>query len=178
MTSLSDLRPFVNRAGQKVRSSTGELVLDYGKGLLTLDAPSAQGASGDLRAGGEIALSNVTIRSDLDNAHIVSASLDGEPISRSKRMLLQAVSEERPTGFAAVDAGNSMKRIADIGRDPWRVKALQGLVVFRGTGPLQIQPLDFNGYPTGATSHGAELKLAPETIYYLVTRGVSGASAP
>lgn len=177
-TVLRDLRPFVDRIGQKVRSSTGELALDYGKGLLILDAPSAQGASGNLKVAGEIALGDVAIRSDLDNAHIVLVSLDGEPISRSKRMLLQAMSEEGPTDFAAEDAGGGVKRITNVGRDPWRVKALQGLVIFKRSGALRIQPLDFNGYPIGKASNGTELTLAPEIIYYLVTRRLESVSSP
>jgi hypothetical protein len=43
-------------------------------------------------------------------------------------------------------------------------------VKFRGGSVPQIQPLDFNGYPSGTVSSSPELKLAPQTIYYLVTR--------
>jgi hypothetical protein len=97
-------------------------------------------------------------------------SLDGQPLARSRRMLLQAMSEERATGFSVEDAGNGGKRIKDIGRDPWQVKTLQGTVKFGGGGSLQFQPLDFNGYPAGAAMRGLELKLAPRTLYYLLTR--------
>jgi len=50
------------------------------------------------------------------------------------------------------------------------VKALQGVVKFKNGTVAQIQPLDFNGYPAGPASHGTELKLARETIYYLITK--------
>lgn len=169
-TTLTDLKVFIDRAVQTVRSSTREVMLDYGKGLLTLNAAAAQGASGNLKAAGEIVLNDVTIQSDLDNAHIILVSLDGEPIGKSKRMLLQVMSEEKATGFATEDAGNGIKKITNIGRDPWRVKALQGSVKFKNGGALQMQPLDFNGYPIGTATRTTEIKLAPETIYYLVTR--------
>jgi hypothetical protein len=167
-TALSDLKPFIDRAAQIVRSSTHEVTLDYGKGLLTLNAPSVQGASGNLKGGGSIELADVTIQSDLDNAHIVLVSLDSEPLSKSRRMLLQAMSEEQATGFATEDAGNGVKKITNIGRDPWLVKKLQGSVKFKGA--LQIQPLDLNGYPKSAGLRRAGLQLNPETIYYLLTR--------
>src|SRR6185295_4843988 len=125
---------------------------------------------GDLGSGGDIELADLSIRSQLDNAHIILVSLDGEPLARSRRMLLQVMSEEQATGFAAEDAGNGIKRITDIGHDPWRVKALQGAVRFKTGAAPQFQPLDFNGYPQGAALRGVELKLVPETIYYLVTR--------
>ena len=169
-TTLTDLKPFIDRAAKIVRSSTRELTLDYEKGLLTVNSPAAQGASGNLKAGGEIALTDLSLRSDLDNAHIIVVSLDGEPLARSRRMLLQAMSEEQTTGFATEDVGNGIKRITNIGRDPWRVKALQGTVKFKSGSAPQTQPLDFNGYPAGTMSRGAELNLAPKTIYYLMTR--------
>ena len=95
---------------------------------------------------------------------------DLKPLSRSRRMLLQAMSEEQATGFATEDAGNDVKRITKIGRDPWRVQAPQGTVKFQSGSAPQIPPLDFNGYPAGAVSRSAELKLASRAIYCLVTR--------
>ena len=119
---------------------------------------------------GEIALTDLSIQSELDNAHFIVVSLDGEPLARSRRMLLQAMSEEQATGFATEDAGHGVKKITNIGRDPWRVKNLQGSLRFRNSRGLQIQPLDFNGYPDGPAKSGGELTLAPNTIYYLLTR--------
>ena len=115
-------------------------------------------------------MTDFSLRSDLDNAHIILASLDGTPIARSRKMLLQVMSEERASGFATEDAGNGLRKIANIGHDPWQVKKLQGTVRFKSSRGLQIQPLDFHGYPKGELIRGAELQLAPETIYYLVTR--------
>jgi hypothetical protein len=80
------------------------------------------------------------------------------------------MSEEKTTGFATEEAGDGLRRITNIGTDPWQVKALQGSVRFKQRPALQIQPLDFNGYPNGPpfTTPRAELKLEPATIYYLV----------
>jgi hypothetical protein len=61
-----------------------------------------------------------------------------------------------------------VKKITDIGHDPWQIKNLSGTVRLKS--PVQIQPLDFNGYPVGERKTGAEIKLAPATIYYLLTR--------
>lgn len=169
-TTLSDLAPFVDRTAKTVRSSTRELTLDYEKGLLTVNAPGAQCASGNLNAAGAIALADVTIQSNLDNGHIILVALDGAPIRESKRMLLQVMTEEQATDFTTEDAGDGVKRIVNIGHDPWRVKALQGSVTFKGGNALRFQPLDFNGYAAGAATRGLELKLEPQTIYYLLTK--------
>lgn len=168
--TLGDLRPLIDRTAKVVRSSTQELRLDYDQGLLTINAPAAQGASGNLKAAGEISLADLSLRSELDNGHVLLVSLDGKPIATSKRMLLQVMSEERPTGFTTEDAGKGLNKITEIGRDPWQVKALQGTVDFKTAGLLRLQPLDFNGYPKGDAFHGTTLTLAPETLYYLITR--------
>lgn len=166
-TEMKDLAPLINRASQTVRSSTGELLLDYKNGLLTIDAPKIQAASGNLSSGA-VTLGQITVRSPLDNAHLILASLDDAPIASSRRMLLQVMSEEKATGFTTVDEGNGIKKITDIGRDPWLVKKLEGTVEFKTA--VKIQPLDFNGYPSGAAQTEAKLNLAPATIYYLITR--------
>jgi hypothetical protein len=169
-TTLNDLKPFVNRDTRTVRSSTRELSLDYDKGLLTINSSTAQGLSGNLKAAGAVALNDVRIASGMDNGHIILVSLDGEPIDKSKRMLLQVMSEEKASGFATEDAGDGVKKITNIGRDPWRVKNVQGSVKFNSGGALKIQPLNFNGYPSGAAQSTSELTLAQTTIYYLLTQ--------
>jgi hypothetical protein len=169
-TTLSDLRPFIDRASQTVQSSTRELTLDYGKGLLTLNAPSVQGASGDLKRGGTIELTDLVIQSRLENAHLVVVALDGEPLRTSRRMLLQVMSEEQATGFATEDVGDGVKRITNIGRDPWRVRPLEGSVRFKSGSEAKVQSLDLNGYSKGAAARGMEVTLGPETVYYLIER--------
>jgi hypothetical protein len=167
-TTLKDLKSLIDRSKQTVRSSTKELALDYTKGLLTIDAPQAQGASGNLKAAGTIKLDQVTIQCDLDNAHIILVSLDSRPLSRSRRMLLQVMSEERPSAFTDEDGGNGLRRITNIGRDPWRIKSMSGKVELAKS--AQIQRVDFNGYPNGDTVTASQVNLAPDTIYYLLTR--------
>jgi hypothetical protein len=164
---VKELAKLIDHESQEVRSSTGELALDYKNGLLMIDAPEVQGASGNLRAH-PINLSDVTIASDSDNQHIVIVALDGRGISESKRMLLQVMSEEKATGFATEEIGNGAHKITEIGHEPWQVKRISGAVKLKR--PAQIQALDFNGYAMGEKKTGAEIQLAPETIYYLLTR--------
>jgi hypothetical protein len=164
---VSNTSGMIDHDKQEVRSSTGELTLDYKTGRLTLNAPQAQGVSGSFQ-GSLIALRDVSIQSDSDNAHIVVVTLDGKNLDSSKRMLLQVMSEEKSTGFTVEAIGGGLQKITDIGHDPWQVKNLNGTVTFNSA--VQIQPLDFNGYPVGEKKTGAEVQLAPATIYYLITR--------
>ena len=163
---VADLRPLINHTAQTVISSTRELTLDYGKGFLVINAPRAQGVSGQLKTAGPVRTKDLTITSDMEIGHIIAVSLDNQPLATSGRILLQIMSEEKATGFRTEPAAATIKRITDMGRDPWQVKELSGIVRFNR--PLKITALDFNGYPIGPAVATAELKLQATTMYYLV----------
>ena len=74
-----DLRPFIDHAKQTITSTTGELKLDYGKGVLTLNAVRAQGVSGLLKAAGPVETRDLAISSDMELGHIVAVPLDNQP---------------------------------------------------------------------------------------------------
>ena len=171
-TAIKDLTPFIDHARQTVVSTTGELKLDYGKGVLTIDAPSAQGVSGMLADAATSELKDLSVTSTMPLGHVVAVSLDGLPLGRSARVLLQVMSEEKPTGFRTEPADQGFKRIASIGRDPWRVRRFEGLVRFKrkDAAALKVTPLDPNGDPvtTGKPITAAEIRLDATTLYYLI----------
>ena len=170
--AASDLKPFVDRAAQTVTSTTGELKLDYGKGLLVINAPRAQGASGALNSAGPIELSALTISCDLDLAHILAVALDGQPLATSRKILLQVMSEEQASGFETEAASATTKRITNIGHDPWQVKVLAGTVAFKRSDAsrLKVTPLDFNGQPAKASGTAQKIELRPDTLYYVIEK--------
>ena len=146
---IADLRPYIDRKAQKVTSSTGELKLDYGAGVLTINAAAAQGLSGALRDAGTTDLADLTITSDMPLGHIIAVSLDGQPLDRSRRILLQVMSEEQPTGFRMEPVGEGVKRIVSIGQDPWLVKECSGTVKFKrpDAARLKVEALDHSDFP-------------------------------
>src|SRR5260370_546985 len=163
---LTDLTPFVDRAKMSVTSTTGELKLDFGKGLLVINAPRAQGASGALKSGGKVELADLAISSDLDLAHMIAVALDDQPIKTSRRILLQVMSEERTSGFETEAVNATTRRITNIGRDPWQVKRLSGTVAFRraDAGHLKVTALDHNGRPPVMAGPAHKFQLPPETL--------------
>lgn len=167
---LQPLTPFIDHAKKLVTSQTGELKLDWGKGVLTINAPSAQGASGDLESVGEIALTNVMLQIPLDVAHVILVSLDDQPLATSKRMLLQVMTEEKPTGFRTESLGDRRHRIESIGTNPWQVRKLAGVVrMLRADATkLKVTALDQFGQPTSTTQTAGEIRLQPDTLYYSI----------
>jgi hypothetical protein len=162
----------VNHAKKTVTSSSGELKLDYDKGILTINAARAQGVSGALKLAGAVDLKDLTVGSDLELGHIIAVALDDQPLARSGRILLQVMSEEQETNHKTEAASPTVKRIVSIGNDPWQVRELNGKVRFKRSDAAQLKVtlLDFNGYPAGEASNAQEIKLQSTTIYYLIAR--------
>jgi hypothetical protein len=162
----------IDHAAQTVTSSTGELKLDYGKGVLTIDAACAQGVSGLLQAAGPVETKDLSLYCAMELGHIVVVSLDGQPLRTSRRILLQVMSEEKATGFQTEPAGEGVKRILSIGTDPWLVKELHGTVSLKRSDAdqLKVTSLDFNGYPVTASGTAKTVKLQPGTVYYLISK--------
>ena len=167
---LIDPSKFIDHARQIVKSTTGQLKLDYGKGVLAINAPLAQGVSGNLHDAGSMELADLSIQSDLTLAHIVAVSLDGQPLATSKKMLLQVMSEEKSTGFETQPAGNGVQKIIHIGREPWSIKSIGGTVKFKraDAATLKVTALDANGDKQDEAGTAVEIKLLPGALYYLI----------
>lgn len=169
---LADLRPYIDRPRQIVTSATKELTLDYGRGLLRINAPAAQGVSGTLNAAGTVETENLVVSSDMELGHIVAVSLDGKPLGQSQRILLQVMSEEKPSGFRTEEADGQSKKILNIGQDPWMVRELKGTVRLKAQNPekMRVQALDLSGYPVKDVGGAEEIRLMPTVVYYLISR--------
>jgi hypothetical protein len=103
---------------------------------------------------------------------MVLVSLDGAPLTSSKRMLLQVMSEERPSNFADEPAGDGLLKITKLGEDPWIIKDISGTVKLRrpDAATLKVTVLDGNGYPAGEAGNAADIKLQPGVVYYSITK--------
>lgn len=169
-TTLLPLASLIDHQNHTVTSSTGELKLDWGRGVLTMNSKTAQGASGDLQAAGKIVLSDITLSIPRDVAHIALVSLDDQPLATSRRMLLQAMTEEKATGFRTQDLGERRHFIDAIGENPWLVRKLEGEICLNrpDATKLKVTVLDHFGAPTAATSTAERIALKADVLYYLI----------
>jgi hypothetical protein len=108
----------------------------------------------------------------MDPGHIVMVSLDGKPLATSGKILLQAMTEEEPSGFRTVPEPPGRKRIVDLGTDPWMVKRLSGQVEIKRTdaAAMKVTLLDLNGYPVKSAGSASRIDLDPATVYYLIEK--------
>lgn len=176
---IADLPRFIERKKQVVRSDTGQLAWDYGRGVCTLNAPAAQGATGFLKKVGPIALGDVTIRCENEYATILAVSLDDRPIARSGRVLVQVGTRARPTGwvdheatFTAEDGKQTIRgrEIDSTGTMPWAIVAARATIQVKNANLTRAMALDVNGNPRGTvrirrTGGGIELEVPRDALY-------------
>jgi hypothetical protein len=170
-----DLERYIDREAGVVRSLTGEVTWDFGKGFATIDTPRAQGACGFLRSAGRMELGDIIIDSGNAYGSILVVSLDGEPLASSRRILIQAGTEDRTHGYRTEPAGEGKQRIVDLGNYPLIVRHVDADVTLKSK-VRTAEVLDGNGSPTGqaasleTTDEGTRISLPSQGLYTLVVR--------
>ncbi len=161
---------------------TGELKLNYGVGLCTLDTPRAQGATGFLNTAGEIKLTDAVIRSSNRHASVLLVTLDDKPLCESDKVLVQVGTVMRPTGWTTeettVREGKETirgKKVVDTGKMPWRVANTEMTIALKNKGLTKAVQLDANGYKVreiASKSEGGNIvvKLPADCLYVVLLR--------
>jgi len=171
-----NLAKYIDRQQKTIRSLTGELTWDYGKGLVQVNTPRSQGIAGYLSRAGKVSLSNVAIAAKNEYGHVMVIALDDQPIAKSKKLLIQAITVERPYGFRASNGKDG--RIEDLGRGPLGMERIAATVTLKltGGGQPRLTALDEHGYPrqTKVAVRGdagaLTITLAADSPYHIVQR--------
>jgi hypothetical protein len=171
-SSVKNLEGLIDRKLRTVKSSTGELSWDWQKGLMTVNAPRIQAATGFLAKAGPIDLADVRIDARLEYGTVIVVALDDKPLATSDRFLVQAFSEQSNFGWKTSQSG-PLRVIDDAGGSPIVVRKFEGGIVLErpDVESLHAEALDAGGYPTSrATDLGRGLPFLPDAMYYLVTK--------
>ncbi len=184
-TTSVELAKYIQPAKKTVTSATGELMLNYGTGLCTLDTPKAQGATGFLAdVPGEIKLTDAVIRSSNNYATVTLVALDDKPLSESGKVLVQVGTMMRPTGWTTKattirsDDGKTMikgEKIVNTGKMPWQVANTEVTVTLRNAVLARAVQLDVNGYKRKEIASTAKdgvivVKLPGDSLYVVLER--------
>ncbi|WP_404422644.1 hypothetical protein [Nibricoccus sp. IMCC34717] len=172
----------IDAAAGRVRSATGEVVTDWKAGICKVDTPRAQGIAGFLHASGTVQLGDVTLASGNRMGSLLVIALDDLPLSQSRRVLIQAGTLDRLTGFRAtvVPVAHEKReragvRIDELGQLPWQVENVDATVRLRGLGArvLRAVALDPAGREQAQVTgkqDGADyvLRLPKDSLYTIV----------
>lgn len=162
---------------QIATSANGQLVWDWGNGVVTLNAPRVQGVVGTLSARSIFELEDVTVASEADYASIVVVPLDNKQISNSTRLLVQISSVARPTGWRTRpvkhESGTALE-VSELGQDPWQIDRVKAKLTIRSEAGLsQATALDANGMaeelvPLTRYEDTLFLTLPSDTLYVVI----------
>lgn len=169
-----NLAEAIDRKEKQLASLDGGFFWDWKLGIVQVNTPHTQAVAGFLDRSPAVQLRDVTIQAQNHYGQIAVTSLDGQPIATSRRILIQAVTEERLTGFSTTREG----RITSLGRLPWQIKTINATVGFRNNAlPIQrVTALDAHGQATPdlvtvATDDATvAVTLPPNRLYVLIER--------
>jgi len=180
-THVADLSQFIDHDKKLIRAETGEIQLDYGTGMCTIDSPKAQGASGFFKNFGAIHLSTIDLSCNNDHASILVVSMDDKPLNESGKILVQIGTRVRPTGwiedpadFTWMDKGTFHGfKIVRTGALPFMAAKADGTLTIRNATIKKAGWLFTTGYRGGdlpsTTANGQfQLKLPPDAMYVIL----------
>ncbi len=181
-TRIGDTAKFIDRDKKLIRSNTGEIKLDYGRGFCTVDAPSAQGACGFLDKAGPLRFRDVAIDSANPYASVLVVAMDDQPLSASKKVLVQVVTAGRPAGWEArpVEFAPEAKaakvagfEVVKTGSPPWMMANTALGLAIKNPNLARAARVDAAGFKAGnvrvnRTKGGLNLTLPPDTMYVIL----------
>lgn len=121
-----DHYPFASENTERrlISNSHGEMHFDQRRGLFSVDTARTQGFCG-FTDGKEVTLGTVTLRADNAYALMLVSSLDNQPLSQSKHMLVTTLGRSINTGM---QRHAHKDRMHAVGEGPVRIERISGSV--------------------------------------------------
>ena len=150
------LKEWIDPAQKFIKSSSGEMSWDYGKGIVEVNTEKAKGICGFLAGKQKFTLGNVQISTTNKYAAIWVVAMDNQPIEKSGKILIQTGTVYQPTGwkeeevdFKADNQTLHGYKILDTGKMPWKADNTQVTVELPNTGLKKASLLDAGGFVVG-----------------------------
>jgi hypothetical protein len=144
------MNKYIDAGKKTVRSNTGELEIDYGTGLCTLNTPKAQGVTGFLARKKEFKLADVEIKSTNPYATVLVVAVDDKPLKTSGKVLVQVGTIARSTGWQTKPCKIDNKdgeQIVSFGKAPWQIAKADVTVVIQNQVVTKARVVDVNFMP-------------------------------
>jgi hypothetical protein len=156
-------------------SATGEIRLDQATLQMRVATPLTVGAA-FASIHQPVALGPLTIRSSTGPALFAVSSLDGAPVTESRRLLVVFATDARGSGMRFADSGETV--IADYGHLPVVIRHGEVAFSLAGRGAWRIAPVGLDGAVHAPIAHGTGAiqttlsNASPEgpTTYFLIER--------
>jgi len=144
-SALCDVANYWDKAAKVIRSMTGQLSWDYGRGLVTLNGPKTHAIIGRT-AGRPVSLPGVSATVTTPFVSLIFTPLDNADLAHSKHVLITALARDRQMGTVYNNDGT---RLTELGHMPLMLEPVQATIRLKGPAPAEVNVLDAYGVPTG-----------------------------
>ena len=143
-SAAADWSQYWDREKRVVRSMTGELVWDYGRRVVLVQAAKTQGVIG-FAGGGDYDLPGVRVQVKTPFVSLLFTPLDDKPLAESAHILITAMARDKQTG-AEYNADGT--QLLDAGKPPLLLEPVQATLAFKGGPIASARVVDIYGVPT------------------------------
>jgi len=117
---------YIDSKNKRIKSETGELILNYGKGFLEINAPLVEGVVGNL-SNDTISLKNIKITAKNPWAAVIAFTVDAKDLSSAKKFYLAVITPSKLTGQ---EYNRFREKLTTVGELPVLSQAFDGKVSF------------------------------------------------
>jgi len=167
-----DLSKLIDDSARVIRSQDGQVTWDFGRGVVTVNSAKAAGATGFLGSA-VVKAGPMEIQGAAEFMSVTLVPLDDLPLTESKSMLLQVMTEQQNSGWKVRQDADGLSTIVELGTSPMQLRDMRGTISFDrefAVAPLRVTRLDLNGYKAGEPQVMTRVELDSKTLYYLIER--------
>lgn len=143
-----DINQLLDEEAGRVTSITRQLTWDWSNGVVSVNAPKAQGVVGNLSSKNRFQLEHVSVQSEAQYASVLVVSMDGKPVNHSGKLLVQLGSIARPTDWEAKEVdheGEPALEVVAYGSAPWQITPVDAVLAIDNSVVSRATKLDANG---------------------------------
>ncbi len=122
---IEDLADYIDRNNKIINSVTGELSLDYGRGIFTLDNQYIKAVAGFASQEKDFNFGNIKMEIENEYISVIVTSLDGQKLQDSQEILIQAGTVVRPRDWEDKPYSHARypdaREVVNTGRLPWEI---------------------------------------------------------
>ncbi len=138
----TDLTKLWDTKAKTVRSSTGELLWDYGHERILVGSAKTQGVIGKCAGPVKLPAADLDIKTGF--VSVLFTPLDDLPLAKSRRILITALAQDKQTGAKYSEDGT---KLLSTGTAPLLMEPVQATIRLAGAAPVSVRPLDHYGVP-------------------------------
>jgi hypothetical protein len=146
-SASTDLTSFHDERGRILKSTTGQLLWDYGARCVEVRSEKTQAVIG-FAAGRIIKLPHVQVTSKTPFVSLIFTALDNQPLCDSRHILITAMARDKQAGS---EYNADWSELITVGGPPLLLEPVEASLTIAGAKPQVVRPLDGYGLPTGQT---------------------------